>query len=127
MRFLTYNAGGLSGRGQNAQRRGSWLLSLLSGGGDIGALALQETHCFSDDDLCQAVKDMAARYTLVHSPATGGDAFAGVMLVISREFEVVQERVMIAGRVVTVRVRNVVFGYEMDLLVVYGYPGGRQE
>ena len=34
---------------------------------------------------------------------------------------------MIGGRVMAVRVANVVFGYVMDLVVVYGYPMGRQE
>ena len=127
MRFLTYNAGGLTGRGQRGQRVASWLLSLLDGGADIGALALQETHCREDGELCQAVRDMGVRYTVVHSPAVGDDGWAGVALVISREFEVIEERVMLAGRVMTVRVRNVVFGYVMDLVVVYGYPQGRQE
>ena len=75
MRFLTYNAGGLKGRGQHGQQVASWLLSLLDNGADIGALALQETHCRDDGELCQAVRDMGVRYTVVHSPAVGDDGY----------------------------------------------------
>ena len=126
MRFLTYNAGGL-GRGPVAQSKGDWLLSYLCNNGDVGALAIQETHCGESGQFCQAVRDMGDRFTVVHSPAADGDGYAGVMLVISREFKVEEERVMIGGRVMAVRVANVVYGYVMDLVVVYGYPTGRQE
>ena len=125
MRFLTYNAGGLVG--PVAQAKGDWLLSYLCNNGDVGALAVQETHCGESDQFCQAVRDMGDRFSVVHSPAVDGDGYAGVMLVISREFRVEEERVLIGGRVMAVRVASVVYGYVMDLVVVYGYPQGRQE
>ena len=73
------------------------------------------------------MRDITDRYTVVFSPPVDGDGYAGVMLVVSREFEIEEERVMLAGRVLAVRVRSVVYGSIMDLVVVYGYPEGRQE
>ena len=70
---------------------------------------------------------MSDRFTVVHSPPVDGDGYAGVMLVISREYQVEAERVVLAGRVLAVRVRSLVYGSIMDLVAVYGFPGGRQE
>ena len=124
MRFLTYNPGGLGG-GPRARRKGSWILSYLQGGSDIGALALQETHCSDIEQLCQPMQDMRLSHHVLHSGFADGDRFAGVCLVVSREFEVVSERVLCVGRLVVVRVRSVVFLNEIDLVVIYGYPGDR--
>ena len=124
MRFLTYNPGGLGG-GPRARQKGSWILSYLQRGSDIGAFALQETHCSDIEQLCQPVQDMRLSHHVLHSGFADGDGYAGVCLVISREFEVVNERVLSVGRLVVVRVRSVVFLHEIDLVVIYGYPGDR--
>ena len=124
MRFLTYNPGGLGG-GPRARQKGSWILSYLQRGSDIGAFALQETHCSDIEQLCQPVQDMRLSHHVLHSGFADGDGYAGVCLVISREFEVVNERVLSVGRLVMVRVRSVVFLHEIDLVVIYGYPGDR--
>ena len=126
MRFLTYNAGGLK-RGARGQMKGNWLLSFLSANSDVVALALQETHCQCMQDFCQAFRDIAERYTVICSPPDLDDSYAGVALVISREYEVEAERVMLGGRVLAVRVRSLVYGSVFDLVVVYGYPAGRRE
>ena len=122
MRFLTYNPNGLGG-GPRARYKGSWILSYIQRGSDIGAVALQETHCSDIEQLCQPMQDMRLSHHVLHSGHAEGDTYAGVCLVISREFEVVNERVLSAGRLMVVRVRSVVFLCEMDLVVVYGYPG----
>ena len=127
MRFLTFNPGGVKKGSQVAQRKGDWLLSFISQCPDFVALAIQETHCLGLDECCQAVQDMASLYTVVMSPPLPGDTFAGVALVISREYKVEQERVVIGGRVLVVRVASVVDGGVFDLVVVYGYPQGRDE
>ena len=87
-------------------------------GSDIGAFALQETHCSDIEQLCQPMQDMRLSHHVLHSGYAGEDKYAGVCLVISRELEVVNERVLSAGRVMMVRVRSVVFLCEMDLVVV---------
>ena len=94
MRFLTYNPGGL-GRGPRARYKGSWILSYMQRGPDIGAFALQETHCSNIEQLCQPLQDMRLSHHVLHSGFADGDGYAGVCLVISREFEVVNERVLV--------------------------------
>ena len=69
---------------------------------------------------------MANLCTVILSPPVPGDGFAGVMFVISREYKVEQERVLLAGRVLVVRVAGVVAGDVWDVVVVYGYPAGRR-
>ena len=109
------------------QRKASWLLGELERASDVVAVGIQETHCSSDLELCQAVLDMSDRWHLVTSPAANGDGFAGLALVVSREFTVMRTNVALQGRVLIVRVRSDVYDSEFELVLVYGYPSGRQD
>ena len=109
------------------QRKASWLLGELERASDVVAVGIQETHCSSDLELCQAVLDMSDRWHLVTSPAANGDGFAGLALVVSREFTVLRTNVALQGRVLIVRVRSDVYDSEFELVLVYGYPSGRQD
>jgi exonuclease III len=80
VKFLTWNSGGM--RKGTGQRAGDWLLGLLGKDEGVAAVGIQESHCLEDADLCQAVVDMRARYTVIHSPAAEGDTYAGVCLVL---------------------------------------------
>merc|ERR1711954_149774 len=53
--------------------------------------------------MAQAIHDMELKYTLIHTPATDGDTHAGILLVISKEFIVENQQVLIEGRVLSVR------------------------
>ena len=111
VRFLSFNAGGLRRGNDGAQRKGSWLLHQLETGADIGVLALQETHCRDDGDFCQTVLDMRLRYGWVHSGPVDGDAYAGIGLVVSREYRILASEVLRGGRVLAVTLESVLFGY----------------
>ena len=110
MRFLYWNASGLkkgsSVASANAQAKADWLLSYLGRAGAF-CLGMQETHCDGLDDFPQAMRDICDLYTVIHSPPMPGDPYAGVALVISREFQVEPERVMLGGRVLVTRVTSV--------------------
>ena len=123
-RVVSWNAGGLHGRGDAARRRGAFLLSLWDEGGRLGVMAIQETHCRNDGELCQSVVDMKARLNVIHSPAVNGDVRAGVMLVLTHDWEVLESVVGVPGRVLSVRVRGRVFGDLVNFVVVYGKSGG---
>ena len=49
-------------------------------------------HCKSDDDLCQSVIDLKSRLNVFHSPACEGDGWAGVMLVMTHDWEVIDTK-----------------------------------
>ena len=86
MRLWTYNAGGLKRNTPGGQKKASWLLGALRRETDVVAVGLQETHCSSDDDLCQAMLDLSDQWHLVHAPARQGDGHAGVAMLISKEY-----------------------------------------
>ena len=71
---VTWNSGGWNAKRGAGRRRGDFLLGLWDKGGRLGVMAIQETHCKSDAELCQSVTDMRARMHVIHSPAVDGDA-----------------------------------------------------
>ena len=97
---VTWNAGGLNRGGGNGRERGDWLLGEWDEDRSLRVMAIQETH-FKDDDLCDGVRDMGARLNVFHSPAVDGDAFAGVMLVLTCDWEVIDSVVGVPGQVLS--------------------------
>ena len=126
MRILSWNSNGLKRGGASSQAKANWLLNYMDTHSDLALLAIQETHCQDGDLMAQAIYDMELKYTVIHSPAIDGDEHAGVMLIISKEFEVEDEERIIEGRVMRVRLLNKIYQTNLDIIVVYGYPAGRQ-
>ena len=120
---VTWNAGGLHRGGPGGNQRGDWVLQQWGEDGGLRVMAIQETHCKSDGDLCDSVGDLRARLNVFHSPAVVGDAFAGVMLVLTRDWEVIESVVGVPGRVLSVRVRCGVTDECVNFVVVYGKTG----
>ena len=121
---VTWNAGGLHRGGGNGRQRGDWLLREWDEDRSLRVMAIQETHCKDDGDLCDGVRDMRARLNVFHSPAVEGDAFAGVMLVLTRDWGVIDSVVGVPGRVLSVRVKCCVTEECLNFVVVYGKTGG---
>ena len=89
-KIVTWNSGGLNAKRENGRKRGDYLLSLWDKEGSLGVMAVQETHCKSDTELCQSVIDMKARLHVIHSPAEDDDPRAGVLLVLTHDWEVIE-------------------------------------
>ena len=123
-RLVTWNSGGLNRRRDAGNRRGDFLLRMWGEDTSLGVMAIQETHCRNDGELCQGVIDMKARLNVFHSPAVDGDVRAGVLLVLTHDWEVVESVVGVPGRVLSVRVKSGVFGDCVNFVVVYGKSGG---
>ena len=122
---VTWNAGGLNRvNGVAGSQRGDWLLRQWTEDRSLGVMAIQETHCKNDGDLCDGVRDLRARLTVIHSPAVDGDAWAGVMLVLTHDWEVIESVIGVPGRVMSVRVKCRLTGECLNFVVVYGKTGG---
>ena len=125
MRVSSWNADGLK-KGPVGQPKANWLLTYLDSNPDIAVLAIQETHCQDVTDMAQAIHDMELKYTVIHSPAIDGDEYAGIMLVISKDFVVEATDIRIQGRVMRIRIRSTIYQTNLDIINIYGFPAGRQ-
>ena len=54
---VTWNAGGLHKGTDGGKQRGDWLLRQWDEDLSLGVMAIQETHCKSDGDLCDSVHE----------------------------------------------------------------------
>ena len=124
MKISTWNANGLINK--KGQEKADRLLTYLQSNPDIAVLVLQETHCQDENRFAQAIHDIKLNYTAIHSPPTDGDGYAGVMLIISKEFKVEIVRTVIEGRVLYVRLESEIYGTTLDVIAYYGHPCGRQ-
>ena len=88
--IVTWNSGGLNAKREKGRQRGDFLLNIWENQTNLGIMAIQETHCRSDSELCQSVVDMKARLQVFHSPAGEDDARAGVLLVLTHDWEVIE-------------------------------------
>ena len=120
MKISTWNPNGLN------QKKADWLLSYLKTNPDVTIFALQETHCQDDNAFPQAIHDIKLNYTVIHSPPSDGDNHAGVMLIISQEFKLETQQIVIDGRVMYARLKSVIYESTLDVVIAYGYPSGRQ-
>ena len=125
MRVSSWNADGLK-KGPVGQPKANWLLTYLDSNPDIAVLAIQETHCQDVTDMAQAIHDMELKYTVIHSPATDGNEYAGIMLVISKDFVVEATDIRIQGRIMRIRLRSTIYQTYLDIINIYGFPAGRQ-
>jgi exonuclease III len=131
-KFLTWNPNSLNSsvkrgkaRKSPGPRNGEWLNDMLKKKERVVAVGIQETHCASDDELCPAVAEIRDRYHFVHSPAAQGDNYAGVCLVLSREYDVKEKKEPMPGRVLSVRAHSLQFKYDVNFVVVYGSQKGK--
>ena len=99
-----------NGKRDLGRKRGDFLLSLWDKQRSLAIMAIQETHCKSDVELCQSVIDMKARFNVIHSPAEDTDARAGVLMVLTKDWEVTESIIGVPGRVLAVRAKNRLFG-----------------
>ena len=70
---------------------------------------------------------MTNRFNIVHSPATDGDSHAGILMAVSKEFSIENKSIYLEGRVMSVRMRSLVYDNVLDVIVVYGYVRGREQ
>ena len=64
------------------------------------------------------MRDIGDRWYLLHSPAPIGDRYAGVALVISREYSIEATLVAKEGRVMAARLKGSVYSDEVEVVVV---------
>ena len=117
-KIMSWNSGGLNGKRDWGKKRGDHLLSLWDKDRRLGVMAIQETHCRNDEELCQSVIDMKARLHVIHNPAAQDDARAGVLLVLTQDWDIIETVNGVPGRVLAVRAKSRVFGESMNFVVV---------
>ena len=122
-KIVTWNAGGLHKGSEHGRQRGDFLSRLWQENSNLEIMCVQETHCKSDGDLCQNVIDLKTRLNVLHSPAVEGDGWSGVLMIMTKDWEVIDSTVGVPGRVLSVKVRGKIFGEMLNFVVVYGKTG----
>ena len=84
-------------------------------------LVLLETHHKKREDILPYLHIYSKNFTLIHTEADEGDAYGGIAILVSNKFILSQENVLLAGRILNLKLQNGVETY--NITAFYGYTG----
>ena len=87
-------------------------------------LNLQETHICSDINIPNAWLHYNSKYILVPSHASLNDRFGGIVVFLSKNFEILETHQIIPGRVLHIRAKNSLSSITLNIFSIYGKASG---
>ena len=103
--FLQWNINGLKcTNSQNYKEKIDTVCSILENS-NTSILNLQETH-FQQDDFPQCLKNYEHLFHFINSYATDDDPSAGILLCVSKKFEIEEIDLIENGRLIYANIKN---------------------
>ena len=78
-----------------------------------------ETHHRSRTDITPEILRYQTDYHIVHSPVSGIETHAGIIGLISKKYDIIEEKELLPGRILNVRIKGVNDKFEHNLNAVY--------
>ena len=120
-RFVVWNSAGFRAGAASTSDKFSFLDSQFPGGA-FGVAAILETHHKDDQDYARELGRYGRTHHIFHSPVRL-ETHSGVIVLINKEFEVVQHSDPVPGRLMGFRVRK--SGEILNFSVFYGPQWGK--
>ena len=86
VKLLTWNCNGLADN-----RKGSFIRSEYNNLQQIDISLFVEMHAIDNEKICQDIKDFEITHKVIHSFRSENDTYAGLMFVISKNYEVTDQ------------------------------------
>ena len=86
-------------------------------------LTLIETHHRDENILAPQLLRYKSTHHMLHTEATNEDPYAGIIMFISRDFEILQNTDLIKGRLLNTKIRHTITGKKYNITLFYGYTG----
>ena len=84
-------------------------------------LVLVETHHKKEDDFPPQINRYRKAYHVIHSEATEDDSYAGVITIISKDFDILQTKEIIQGRLLHIKIKHKITEKEYNIFPFYGH------
>ena len=103
----------------SAQDKLDFLASKFDGSWDI--LVLVESHHRRLADIHHSLHTLSNKFRLIHTEASGDDPYAGIVVLINKKYDVLQQNVLIPGRLLNFEIGTSKHKY--NFTAVYGHTG----
>ena len=81
-------------------------------------LILVETHHKTEGDLPPQINRYRKAYHVIHSEATEDDSYAGIITIITKDFDILQTKQIIQGRLLHVKIKHKTTDLLWELLLL---------
>ena len=88
---------------------------------DFDILVLVETHHKLVQDIQSSLLTRSNAYHFLHTGAEEGDAYAGIIVLVNKNFEITDEQALLPGRILSFKLRSKNRTYKVS--AIYGYTG----
>ena len=79
-----------------------------------------ETHHREEDDFPEQLNEYQVTHHLIHAPAPPDHPFRGIIVLVSKAFDIMQWKVKIPGRLLNINIKGKEEGKEFNLSAFYG-------
>ena len=84
-----------------------------------------ESHITSELNINSSFKDIAIKYIVIHSFAQSDDSYAGISLVVSNAYEMINKTELCPGRLLTVQCEYKITGEIINIVGFYGFHSAK--
>ena len=88
--------------------------------GKFDKAAFVETHHKNEEDLPDEIREYATHHHLIHTPTPETHTHSGIVVLISKEFEISRKSIILPGRLLNMRIAHTTTKAEYNLSVFYG-------
>ena len=88
---------------------------------EFDILILIETHHKDENNLPTRLLRYKSKYHMIHTEASDGDPYAGIIVFIKKDFRVLQSTELIKGRLLNMKIKHLATGREYNVTPIYGY------
>ena len=87
---------------------------------DYTIAAFVETHHRNTDDFPEYITEHAEHFNIVHTPTPPTHTHSGIIIMISKAYDIIQQNTVIPGRLINVHISHKTTKHEYNLSVYYG-------
>ena len=104
---------------ESTEKKIHFLETIISSTFDV--LILTETHHKDPDEITALLKRYRNTHHLIHTEATKEDPYAGIIIFITKDFDIIEINDMVPGRLVNVQIKHKTTGKKYNLSSFYGH------
>ena len=84
-------------------------------------LTLIETHHKDENNVAPLLLRYKSTHHMIHTEACDEDPYAGIIMFISKNFNILQKTDLIQGRLFNIKIKHMTTGKEYNITPIYGY------
>ena len=120
LKIVSWNPQGFQKSGSRTKQKCEFLMKEYNHN-KFDILTLQETHHQSEENLPQYIQDLKVTHKFYHRPASPSDTYAGIVVLVHKDWKVILTKEIVPGRVLKIVVQKAK-GKIFNIMCIYAPP-----